>query len=110
MPDALGRARGQGDGGVVDHARRLAVAEAAQDALDDLLVLGPVHARDAQADGGDRMVAAEGLQDAVEDLLDLQLAVRLEVRARAPGLASTCPVSSASSPTVFVPPASIPTT
>jgi hypothetical protein len=89
---AVGGARGQRDGGVVDDARALAMAQPAQDAADDLLVLRPVHARDAQAHG--RHLAArgvEGLQDLVQDLLHLQLAVRLEVGPPAAGLGQDAP-------------------
>ena len=86
MPDPVRRARHQRDGGVVDDTHVLAMAEPAQDAADDRLVVRAVHAGDAEAHRGDRAPLGQGLHDVVEDLLDLELTVGLEVGPAPPHL------------------------
>ena len=75
-------------------------------------IVRPIDAGDAEADrrGPDVAVADRFLHHVVEDLLDLELADRLQVRAAAARFADHSPVSSASWQTVFVPPASMPST
>ena len=77
-----------------------------------LRVSRPIDAGDTEADGVRRDVAvAERLvHHPMQDLLDLELAHDLQVGADARASARTSPRSSASRHTVFVPPASMPST
>ena len=83
-PHAVRSPRHERDGGVVDDAHLLAMAEPAEDAADDGLVMGPIHARDAEPHRGDRAPLGQGLHDIVEDLLHLELTMGLEVRPAPP--------------------------
>ena len=82
---AVAGRRGEGDERVVDDQRRRLVADASHDAANDGRVVGAVGSGHAQADRRwhDGLARERPFHHLVQHLLDLELALRLQVRAGA---------------------------